>query len=139
MKILEVLTKARLTGNKGEAAAAKYLRRHGYKILKRNYVADNNEIDIIARNRTTLVFVEVKSRTVGTSDFLPRPAAAVDQKKQQAILKAAGIFIALNYEYRGLRQRFDVIEVYLENGKAKTVKHLINTFDRDTAYRRNYQ
>ena len=51
MKILEVLTRSRIIGNVGERAAAVYLKRKGYKIIERNYVAENNEIDIIAKNR----------------------------------------------------------------------------------------
>ena len=45
MNILKIVTERRKIGNVGERAAAKYLRRHGYKILERNYVFENAEID----------------------------------------------------------------------------------------------
>lgn len=140
MKILEVLTRSRIIGNVGERAAAVYLKRKGYKIIERNYVAENNEIDIIAKNRDTVVFVEVKSRTLGRADrYLPRPAAAVTPEKQQGIIKTAAFYLAGNYKYKGLRVRFDVIEVYIKDGKPERINHLENTFDKNTAYRRSYQ
>ena len=84
MKILEVLTRQRLTGNFGEDAAVKFLKKNGYKILRRNFVADKNEIDVIARYKDTVAFIEVKSRHVGTlGAFESRPAAAVTREKQR--------------------------------------------------------
>ena len=140
MKILEVLTKERITGNIGERLAEKYLKKSGYKILKRNYVAENSEIDLIVKSKDTVVFVEVKSRNVGTTDtYLSRPAEAVNPKKQQGIIKAASYFLSCNYEYRGYRVRFDVVEVYQSGRKSEKINHLINTFDRDTAYGRSYK
>ena len=56
MNILKILTPNRIIGNLGEKEAAKYLRHNGYKILKRNYVAGGNEIDIIAKKSDTIVF-----------------------------------------------------------------------------------
>lgn len=137
MKILEIDTFRRRIGNLGERLAARYLRRHGYKILEKNFVADGNEIDIIAKKDNTVAFVEVKTRTVGAENPLePRPASSVTKEKQQKIIKVAS---AYRRQYSSdCRARFDIIEVYLEKTKTgrktKEIKHLIGAFDLNTAY-----
>ena len=137
MKILEIKTVKRLLGNFGERAACRYLKRNGYRIVKRNFVADSHEIDIIASNKDTLVFVEVKTRTIGKeSPNEPRPASSVTPEKQRAIISAAKMYAAFNPTNK--KKRFDVIEVYIkDNLKRKRVaeiKHLVNTFNVNTAF-----
>ena len=137
MKILEVLTRQRLTGNFGEDAAVKFLKKSGYKILRRNFVADKNEIDVIARHRDTVAFIEVKSRHVGTlGAFEARPAAAVTREKQRKIISCSAKFKPLMP--RGCRMRFDIIEVYIteKNGRdtVQEIKHLLGAFDLNSAY-----
>lgn len=136
MKILEILTPKRNLGNFGERAAAKYLKKQGYKILERNYVYNNHEIDLIARRGDVTVFAEVKCRTAGyESPKEPRPASAVTPKKQRAIIDTAHGYM-LEYGCKG-RKRLDVIEVYAERTgkglKVKEIKHLEGAFTRDTA------
>lgn len=136
MKILEVLTKKRKTGNIGEEFAAKLLKKSGYKILKRNYVAFDSEIDIIAENKDTVAFVEVKTRTVSAKNPRePRPASAVTQEKQRKIISAVKYYL-------GGRQcekhvSLDIIEVYLnDDGSLADITHIENAFNRNTAYER---
>ena len=117
--------------------ARRYLRRHGYKIVKKNFVAETNEIDIIAENKDTLVFVEVKTRTIGHENpNEPRPASSVDAKKQRGIIKAAGFYTAYNPSPK--KKRFDIVEVYVNQNNNKyslaEIKHLINAFNVNTAY-----
>ena len=137
MNILKILTPARIKGNIGEKAAARYLKRNKYKILSRNYVAKNKEIDIIAENKDTVVFVEVKTRTENVSvKGEPRPASAVTPDKQRDIITAAKYYIAAQKINK--RIRFDVIEVLLnESGKPVKTNHLENTFNLDSANRRH--
>ena len=138
MKILEILTPRRILGNFGERAAAKYLRKQKYKIIDKNFVAENAEIDIIAKDGETTVFVEVKTRSF--SEPTPttyRPASAVTHEKQRKIIECARAYLA---RYGTGRVRFDVVEVYTE-GKAphfkiKEIKHIIAAFDKSTAYSR---
>lgn len=142
MKILEIITSKRLLGNFGEREAVKYLRRQGYKILKRNFVASGNEIDIIAQKSDTIAFVEVKTRTEGSGGrYEPRPAASVTPEKQRKIIKVASFFNGYNPNDKKLR--FDVIEVYTrkENGKTKLtdIKHLISAFDKNSAFANGYR
>ena len=68
-------------GRRGEGIAARYLRRCGYRILERNFRAAGAEIDLVAADRETLVFVEVKARSSGA---LGTPAEAVDARKPSA-------------------------------------------------------
>ena len=134
MNILKVLTEKRRTGNVGEDAAARLLRKHGYRILERNYAELGAEIDIIAKNREYYVFVEVKTRTLGhQSPKEPRPASSVTPEKQRKIITVAKWY--LGTLPRGRKIRFDVIEVYLdEEKKVQRIMHLENAFNYDTAH-----
>ena len=140
MKILELLTPKRVTGNFGERAAAKHLKKNGYKIRERNYVALGNEIDIIAENKSVLAFVEVKTRTRGKeSAHEPRPASAVNRKKQQSIISVAKYYHSANKHLLGGKPiRFDVIEVWIndDNGRKSVaeITHMIGAFNGNTAY-----
>lgn len=140
MKILEILTPKRKTGNIGEAVAAKYLKKQGYKILEKNYATDDAEIDIIAKKDELIAFIEVKTRTIGReSPKEQRPASSVTPKKQRKIIRVASYY--LNHNYRTSRSRFDIIEVFLEEKtkKPRDIKHLIGTFNLNTAYKERYK
>ena len=136
MKILEILTERRKTGNAGELAAKKFYKKNGYKILKTNYVAVGYEIDIIAQNKEYTVFCEVKTRTLGKENLKePRPASSVTQTKQRKIITAAKCF--LGTIKRGRKIRFDVIEVFLDDSsKVSKLNFLEAAFNFDTAYQR---
>ena len=138
MNILRVLTPQRIVGNFGERAAAKHLKKNGYKILKMNYTAVDNEIDIIAENRAYTVFIEVKTRSENYDKTKePRPACAVTGKKQRGIIDAARYYIARNKNKK--RIRFDIIEVIVDGAsksKVLELKHLENAFNYNTAYGR---
>ena len=143
MNILKVFTDKRRKGNVGEDAAAKFLRKNGYKILERNFVGDGSEIDLIAKNRKdgTTVFVEVKTRSVDkTGSYESRPAAAVTPEKQRTIIFASKIY--MSRMRLKTKMRYDVIEVLLENidGKEKIadIRHLISAYDYNTAYDAKY-
>ncbi len=132
MKILEILTPNRLTGNIGERSAAKYLKKNGYKILERNYVFVDKEVDIIAEKDGIMIFAEVKARTIGHESLKePRPASAVNYAKQQKIISVARYY--KKHKASDKKIRFDIIEVYLEDTKhgkkPKEIKHLIGAFD----------
>ena len=111
MNILKVLTPKRITGNIGENAAAKFLKKAGYRILERNYETADAEIDIIAAIDNVTAFVEVKTRTIGhTSPKEPRPASAVTAEKQRKIISVASRYI--KQKHITTRIRFDIIEVF---------------------------
>lgn len=110
----------RAYGNEGEQAACEFLRRKGWTIVDRNVRRGRGEIDVIARKRRLLSFVEVKRRSaLGYG----RPAEAVNHEKQRRIAQAAALYIQEN----GLENapiRFDVIEI-LPN----EIRYIENAFD----------
>ncbi len=111
-------------GKLGEIAAANYLRKKKYVIEAVNYTSRFGEIDIIARNKKYICFVEVKTR----DKSLPIASAAefVDENKQRKIGLVASQYL-VNFPTK-LQPRFDVIEVLSEKGKIISVKHLENAF-----------
>ena len=97
----------RLLGRTGEDRAARHLDGLGYQVLDRNFRTAHGEIDIVALDRETVVFVEVKTRS-GTA--YGAPELAVDQRKQERMVKAALSYL----KQRRLHQmacRFDVVAI----------------------------
>ncbi|MEW6101002.1 MAG: YraN family protein [Candidatus Omnitrophota bacterium] len=94
-------------GRRGEDIAANFLLQNGYKILERNYRTRLGEIDIIAREKDTLAFIEVKTRN--SEDFGP-PKAAVLKNKQMQLAKSALVFLK-ERGFMDKRARFDVVSV----------------------------
>ena len=118
-----------LLGPEGERVAADYLAKQGYRIIERNYRYHRNEIDIIARYRKTLCFIEVKTRV---SSEKGHPAEAVTPQKQKEIIKAARAYLAFCGEGE-IDCRFDVVAVLVnsmeENRIASfVVEHFIDAF-----------
>ena len=113
-----------------EKVVAKWLCQKGYTVLAKNYLVRGAEIDIIATNADTLIFVEVKSRHAGyNKEKFRRPAAAVTAIKQKRIVLAAGRFLS-EYPSRK-RKRFDVIEVIADEQPEYTsfeIKHIKSAF-----------
>jgi putative endonuclease len=99
-----------LLGQEGERLAADYLSKKGYRILVRNYRYHRNEIDIVARHKKTLCFIEVKTRS---SREKGHPVEAVTITKQREIIKAAKAFLAFSGELES-DCRFDVVTVLAE-------------------------
>ena len=97
----------KVKGNIGEQLATDFLKKAKYKILERNYRSVIGEIDIIAKDKNTIVFVEVKTRS--TLKF-GLPCEAVDYRKQQKIHSVASIYLK-NKKLEDSELRFDVIEV----------------------------
>ena len=139
MNILKVLTDKRLKGNIGESGVVKFLKRQRYKILRRNYVADGHEIDIIARDKEHICFVEVKTRTTDAKNtYSQRPAEAVDYEKRKSIISAARIFASVHRE-DGYKFRFDVAEVHIDKNKKITeINYLENAFTADSDRRKRF-
>lgn len=109
----------RQTGNAGEERAARFLQQLGYRILARNFAAAGGELDIVAQDRKTLVFVEVKTRS---SRAFGGPLAAVTPAKQKRLLLAAVQYLKANpAKFDSIR--FDVVGVLPEE-----VEHIPNAF-----------
>jgi putative endonuclease len=102
-------------GRRGERVAEKFLRRNGYRILRRNYRPKRGgEVDLVCRDRAEneLVFIEVKTRT--TAEF-GRPAEAVSREKEELISRGARSWLKL-LDRPEVVFRFDIVEVILGEG-----------------------
>ncbi len=114
----------------GECVAAKELKRRGFKILYRNYRGPyGGEIDLVCRDRETLVFVEVKTRS---SEEHSRPFDAVDRKKRKLIQRGALAWLRL-LGRPDLTFRFDVVEVIAS--KPPEVRLIEQAFQMPTWFR----
>ena len=102
-------------GKISEKQASSFLESQGYRILFHNYKAQGSEIDIIAREKDTICFVEVKSRC---SDRFGSPQEAVTLAKQQKIARAASIFLQEN-KIQDKSCRFHVVAIIRQAGKEK--------------------
>lgn len=112
-------------GEMGEVIAMRWLAAHGRKVLYRNYRGKNRgEVDVVARHRKVLTFVEVKTRT---STGFGRPADAVGPDKQRLIQRGAQDWLRLlgNPE---ISLRFDIAEVVLVEGERPQVNVIENAF-----------
>ena len=106
-------------GNLGEEIATDYLKCIGYQIIERNFYCKQGEIDIIAKDKKEIVFVEVKTRT---NIVYGKPVEAVDMNKQKHIYNSAKYYL-YKHSLENIFVRFDVLEVYLSNKKVK-VNHI---------------
>lgn len=118
-------------GRRGEALAEAFLKRKGYKILEKNWKGKTGEIDIIAQDKKTVVFVEVKTRA---TEKFGAPVEAVDNHKQKHIVNVAKEYIQQN-KLSKTPIRFDVVSVRIKAGslfermRGPEIEHLINAFE----------
>ena len=113
----------RRLGIEGEEAAVRFLKKKGYRIISRNYKSPAGEMDIIAEDGDTLVFVEVKTRT---DDSFGHPFEAVTHRKQEKLRKVALSY--LKHSRREAPSRFDVLSIEM-NGAKHTIEHIKDAFE----------
>ena len=114
----------RVIGEQGEDLAVKALKECGYKILERNFRCRFGEIDIIARDEETTVFIEVKARN---NNKFGLAEEAVDYRKQQKIRQVAEFYLLIN-DNPARDCRFDVCCVSFKEKEGPGVKILKNCF-----------
>lgn len=112
----------RFVGEKGEEIAIAYLKKKGYTILNRNYKTPFGEIDIIVKDKNTIVFVEVKSRN---SLSFGKPFESVNLRKQERLRRSALFYL------RNLKKeeaiRFDVVSIILKS-EGYEIEHIKEAF-----------
>ena len=116
-------------GKKGEDIACKFLKKNGYQIMERNYRNKAGEIDIIARDKDDIVFVEIKTKL--SKDFA-QPELSVNPSKQRKIVKTALTYLMV----KGIKKtgcRFDVIGITGEKEERK-IELIKNAFTPDGRY-----
>lgn len=119
-----MLNQRQIFGEKGESIAVRYLKKKGYKILEKNYRTKLGEIDIIAKDKDTIVFVEVKSRR---SWQFGNPKGAVTPAKQRKISKVALYYLKTN-DRSNAKARFDVVTITATRDKS-TIEIVKNAFE----------
>ncbi|PYI76452.1 MAG: YraN family protein [Verrucomicrobia bacterium] len=125
------LSKRLELGARGEKLASVFLRRQGYKILYRNFRARHGgEVDIICRDKDTLVFVEVKTRR---SEQFGRPAEAVNIAKRKLISRGALAWLQL-LDNPDIRARFDVVEIILAENEQPRFELIRDAFTLSAPY-----
>ena len=111
-------------GIKGEEIAENYLLGQGYQILEKNFHSQQGEVDLVAMDRETLVFVEVKNysfRSYGS------PLGAVRKSKRESIIHAARTYLLKN-KLRKVNCRFDVVTIYRRPNGSRAVELYKNAF-----------
>jgi putative endonuclease len=109
------------TGKKGEDIAVAYLKREGYEILERNYRCFFGEVDIVAKDENTIVFVEVKSRR---SERFGDPQLAVGMEKQRKLSRISLKYLEERHLYP-CNARFDVVavKIFPEGGGVELIQN----------------
>ncbi len=111
-------------GDRGENLAARHLRDLGYKIISRNFRCDAGEIDIVARDGTTIVFVEVKTRSYDD----PTPEEQVNKTKQHKLTKAGKVYLS-RYGIPQPPARFDIVAIVWPQGRDPIIRHTPDAFE----------
>lgn len=112
-------------GDRGEDAAARFLKRQGYHILARHFDSPLGELDIVAVDGRTVVFVEVKTRR---SEDAGRPSDAIDAHKEQRMTQAALGYLKSN-RLMGYSARFDVVAITWPDDETRpAIEHFKNAF-----------
>ena len=111
------------TGQKGEAIAERYLTKLGYEILERNYRSRFGELDLVARHKGVIIFIEVKTRTTIRKGL---PCEAVNKEKQYRIRRMARYYLMTTGQ-SGEACRMDVIEIILQ-GNGTFIRQITDAF-----------
>ena len=122
---MTILDPRRLFGQEGEAEAERYLRRKGYRIVARNLRSSLGELDLVAEDGRTLVFVEVKARRSGQ---FGGAIHAVHRQKQHKLIRLAAQFLAQRH-WMDRPCRFDVVLLEPKGAEMLTVEHIQNAFE----------
>jgi len=110
-------------GKEGEDIALDFLRKKGFIIVRKNYRTAFGEIDIIAKDREVIVFVEVKTRA---DIAFGHPFEAVDKRKREKIRKVALSF--MKTQKKEFPSRFDVMSI-TRNGGRTSIEHIQDAFE----------
>ena len=118
--------KRRETGALGERIACEFLGKNGYEILEKNYRCPDGEMDIVAQQKDTLVFIEVRTKK---SRFFGRPEESITTVKQERLTKLAEQY-GQAHENLPEAWRIDVVAIQIENnGKIERIEIIENAVD----------
>ncbi len=112
-------------GDRGEELAASFLEKHGLQVVERNFRCKGGEVDIVAREGNTTVFVEVKTRRTLAYGV---PQLALTPFKQRQVSKAALTWL-LKHRSPDAPARFDVVAILLESEFTYSIEHIRDAFE----------
>jgi len=107
----------KVLGKRGEEIAIEFLKRKGYKLIERNYRSRLGEVDIVAREKEDLVFIEVKTRR---SVNFGLPEEAVSYRKRYRLTRLALGYLA-HHKLNEVNCRFDVVGILMQGNKVKDI------------------
>ncbi|NDJ62671.1 MAG: YraN family protein [Chloroflexi bacterium] len=113
------------TGQIGERLARQHLRSQGYQILATNWRCAEGELDIVARQAETIVFVEVRARRAPTTESA---LVSIDPRKQEQLAKLAYLYLDA-HDLDSAAWRIDVIAVAIPRAGAAIVEQVVNALD----------
>jgi putative endonuclease len=117
-------------GRRSERAAAKYLRRLGYRLLAANVSDQRGELDLLALDGDTLVVVEVRSTASDRPDAIEQTASSVNLRKQKKITEATARFLSRRRLLGRIAVRYDVLVLaWPEHAREPTIKHIPHAFE----------
>lgn len=117
-------TEKQKIGKLGEDIAVKYLEKHGYKILDRNYRKPWGEIDIVAQQKQELVLIEVKTQN---QEFEWRPEENITRHKKRQLSRIVATYLKANKIPENQNWRIDVLAIKLDfKTKNASVEHIQN-------------
>ncbi len=111
-------------GAQGERAAVQFLRHAGFRIIDKNFRTAIGEIDVIALDAETIVFVEVKTLR---SDAAGDPEGKVDRRKQDKLLRVARDWLT-RHRYPDRAYRFDAVSVVMPATGEPEIRHIVEAF-----------
>jgi putative endonuclease len=111
-------------GTEGEDLAVAFLREKGYRIISRNYKNSVGEIDIIAQDRETVVFIEVKTRA---NTYFGYPFESVHSRKRQKLKNLALLYLKKRGEE--VPVRFDVLSITCAENGSREIEHIKDAFE----------
>ena len=114
------------TGKIGEKEGTNYLKKLGYKLLKQNFRCPLGEIDCIAKDKDTLVFIEIKTRREPA--YYGFPEESVDWRKQRKMTKVAQYYLK-RVNRLDAPSRFDVLSISIRNDGHFDINHIQNAFE----------
>jgi len=120
----ELIMTTKILGERGERLAEEFLKAKGYQILERNFRIKLGEIDLIARDRECICFIEVKTRA-----SFDNPQEAVSRHKQRKLTQMAYAYLKAKFNNVDLSARFDVVAVEEKNDGRTHIQLIANAFE----------
>jgi len=120
-----IISARQALGRKGEEVAVDFLKKQGYRIIKRNYRCRAGEIDIVVKEGSSLVFVEVKSRR-STHFGLPEEAVSYEKRRH---LTTVALGYLTHHRIKETKCRFDVVSVLMNENGVKEIRLIKNAFE----------